>query len=584
MTQTTLDGGSLDAVFADGRDPRRWREPIRNRRIAARAQEVIDRARAEAGTPILSPGFRVHQRYDVDGDRTEHSGVYFGIRRRLYAAVIGALLSEEVPIAAVEDLVWAICDEYTWALPAHIPELSSPHPEVPHDEIIDLFSAETAFALSEAIVLLGERLHPLVVARAHREIERRVLTPFRDRPWFWETVETNWAAVCAAGVGIAAIYLETDGLVGILDRCTAAMDALLAGYGDDGICVEGLNYWDYGFGHFAYYAEALRQRTGTDLWSGRDREKLAAIARYPRDVTLGGRAVAAFSDAEPYGTVNPALAALVEGRDPSHAVPRDLWSGERWDHNWGPTVRQFVWARDLSDEVPAAGSSADWFADAGWLVAREVREALDIGFAAKAGHNDEPHNHNDLGSFVFAVNGEPLLSELGMGFYDGFYFLPESRYDNLSAGSQGHSVPIVAGTRQHRGRAAAAVVQDVSVEDRRLMLDLTSAYDRPGLRRVARAFAFADGTLTIDDDVAADEPIEVVDRLVSLFPIELAESGVLIRGERGALRVTWSEGWTPRLGSAGFRTHSGDEATAYFLDLVRVAPSAQCTIIATPIL
>ncbi|MFC4138346.1 MULTISPECIES: heparinase II/III family protein [unclassified Microbacterium] len=580
---TTLDGGTLEAVFAEARDPQRWREPIRNRRIAQQAQAFVDRALAEASTPIASPGFRVHHRYDVDGDRTEHSDVYFGIRRRLFAAAIGALLSDEVPISATEDLIWAICDEYTWALPAHIPELSSPRPEIPHDEIIDLFSAETAFALAEIIALLGERLHPLLVARAHREIERRVLGPFRDRAWFWETVETNWSSVCAASVGIAAMYLETDGLEGILDRCTAAMDALLAGYGDDGICIEGLNYWNYGFGHFAYYAEALRQRTGVDLWAGKDHEKLTAITRYPRNVALGGRAVAAFSDAEPYGMVTPALAALTERFDPSNAVPREFWAAAGWDHNWGPVVRQFAWARDAADEVTDTETPATWFGDAAWFTARARSGADEVGFAAKGGDNDEPHNHNDLGSFVLAVNGDPLLSELGMGYYDGFYFLPETRYETYSAGAQGHSVPMIAGVRQHHGRGAAAVVEEVSEEAGRLTLDLTSAYDLGGLQLVRRTFTFAGGTLTIDDDFAADEPVEIVDRLVSLFPIQVTEHGAVIRGDDGALQVTWSEGWIPRLRSAGFLTHAGDAATAHFLDLERTASSARCTISAVPV-
>ncbi|WP_460798022.1 heparinase II/III domain-containing protein [Microbacterium sp. GXF0217] len=577
-TRTTLDGGTAAAVFAEARSPELWRQPIRNHRIAASAQEYLDRALADLGTPIEWPGFAVHRRFDVDGDRTEHSDIYFGIRKRLFDATIGALLSDDVPISAVEDLIWAICDEYVWALPAHIPELSSPEPSVPHDEVIDLFAAETAFALTEIAALLGDRLHPLVTARIRHEVERRVLTPFRERTWFWESVETNWSSVCAASVGIAAMYLETEGLEGILDRCTAAMDALLAGYGDDGICVEGLNYWNYGFGFFLSYAEALRQRTGIDLWEGPHRDKLAAIARYPRSVSLGGRAVAAFSDAEPYGMVAPALAGLLESRDASTAVSREFWAAAGWSHNWGPVIRQFVWARDAVDEVPDASASGTWYPDAEWLIVRGDAAGSTVGFAGKAGHNDEPHNHNDVGSFVLAVNGEPMLSELGMGYYDAAYFQPETRYDNLSAGAQGHSVPIIGGARQHDGRDAAAIVEEISVEDGRLVLDLTPAYDLPGLRRVRRALTFADGTLTISDAFALEDAVEIVDRLVSLFPIALDGGAAVIRGERGAVRVTWSDGWEPRLSDAAFLTHDGDPATAYFLDLVRTAADAECSI------
>ncbi len=565
-----------DAVFAEAKDAARWREPIRNTWVADYGRMLVEKALAEADEPIAWPSFRVYRRFDTDGDRTEHSDAYFGIRKRLFAAAIGVLLSDDVPVSAVEELLWAICDEYVWALPAHIPELSAPEPEIPHDEVIDLFAAETAFALAEITVLLRERLHPLVVARVRREVERRVLTPFRERRWHWESVDNNWSSVCAASVALAAMHLDTEGLDGILARCTAAMDALLSGYGDDGICTEGLNYWTYGFGHFAIYAEALRQRTGEDLWEGPHRAKLAAMLRYSGNVSLGGRAVAAFSDAEPFGTVAPALAGLVESRDPSAAVPRELWSDAGWSHNWGPVIRQFVWARDAADDVPTATASGRWFADAGWLIVRSVEDGIPFGLAAKAGHNDEPHNHNDLGSFVLAVDGEPLLSELGMGYYDGFYFLPESRYRSLSAGSQGHSAPIIGGVRQHAGAGARARVQEVSADH--LVVDITTAYAAPGLRSVVREVRFSDGALRIEDAFALDAPVEIIDRFVSLYPIELTDAGALVRGERNALELTWTEGWEPRLSEEEFLDHGGATELAHFLDLVRTSAEARCVL------
>lgn len=575
--QPSTEAGHV--VFAEAMDPARWREPIRNAWVAEYGRGLVERAVAEADEPISWPSFRVYRRFDVDGDRTEHSDAYFLIRRRLFAAAIGALLSDRVPISAVEEVLWGICDEYVWALPAHIPDLSSARPAIPHDEIIDLFAAETAFALAEITALLGDRLHPLVVERVRREVERRVLTPFRERTWHWESVETNWSSVCAASVALAAMHLDTEGLDGILTRCTAAMDALLAGYGDDGICTEGLNYWTYGFGHFAIYAEALRQRTGEDLWQGRHRDKLAAILRYAGNVTLGGRAVAAFSDAEPFGTVAPALAGLVEQRDAGAVVPRELWSDAGWSHNWGPMVRQFVWARDAADEVPAPDASTRWFADAEWLVVRESFGGAELGFAAKGGHNAEPHNHNDLGSIVLAVDGEPLLSELGMGYYDAAYFRDETRYRNPSAGSHGHSVPIVAGAHQRAGAQARAIVHEVSTDAGRMLVDLTSAYDLPGLNAVSREVVFGEGVLCVTDRFSLDSPVEIIDRLVSLFPIEVTDAGATVRGEKRSIEISWNPGWEPRVSAEEFIDHGGAVSVVHRLDLVRTGAEAECAVI-----
>ena len=49
---------------------------------------------------------------------------------------------------------------------------------------------------------------------------------------------------------------------------------------------------------------------------------------------------------------------------------------------------------------------------------------------AKAGHNDENHNQNDVGSFILHVNGESLLTDPGPGLYTRDYFRA-ARYENV---------------------------------------------------------------------------------------------------------------------------------------------------------
>lgn len=51
------------------------------------------------------------------------------------------------------------------------------------------------------------------------------------------------------------------------------------------------------------------------------------------------------------------------------------------------------------------------------------------GIAFKGGNNDEPHNHNDIGSFLLTVEGEVFLTDLGCGEYTKEYFQPDTRYD-----------------------------------------------------------------------------------------------------------------------------------------------------------
>jgi len=70
--------------------------------------------------------------------------------------------------------------------------------------------------------------------------------------------------------------------------------------------------------------------------------------------------------------------------------------------------------------------------------------------AAKAGHNHESHNHNDVGSFVLYQNGHPVLIDVGVGTYTAQTF-GNHRYDLFYMQSQYHNVPTINGVQQHDG-------------------------------------------------------------------------------------------------------------------------------------
>ena len=72
--------------------------------------------------------------------------VYFERRLRLNTFALLTLLEPDRGYrTALQEMIWSICDEYTWCLPAHL------NAESPGGikGTIDLFSAETGFTLSE---------------------------------------------------------------------------------------------------------------------------------------------------------------------------------------------------------------------------------------------------------------------------------------------------------------------------------------------------------------------------------------------------------------------------------------------------
>ncbi|GJM76376.1 hypothetical protein HMSSN036_85920 [Paenibacillus macerans] len=103
--------------------------------------------------------------------------------------------------------------------------------------------------------------------------------------------------------------------------------------------------------------------------------------------------------------------------------------------------------------------------DAQWLVSRHRSAAGSFGFAAKGGHNGEPHNHNDLGHFILIAGRDTFAADLGSGEYTADYF-GAGRYRYDCNGSQGHSVPIINGRHQAEGERHAAVVLEKAAGER----------------------------------------------------------------------------------------------------------------------
>lgn len=78
------------------------------------------------------------------GDRKNYETPYFLKRAKLAAAALRLFLGRSDLKNVVQDSIWSICEETNWVLPAH------------ERDIIDLFSAETAFMLADVLNLLGD--------------------------------------------------------------------------------------------------------------------------------------------------------------------------------------------------------------------------------------------------------------------------------------------------------------------------------------------------------------------------------------------------------------------------------------------
>ena len=93
-----------------------------------------------------------------------------------------------------------------------------------------------------------------------------------------------------------------------------------------------------------------------------------------------------------------------------------------------------------------------WLPDTQIMAARsEEGSRSGLYLAAKGGHNDESHNHNDVGNFIIYKDGQPVIIDAGSGTYTARTF-SNQRYDLWNNNSDYHSLPSINNVVQQAGR------------------------------------------------------------------------------------------------------------------------------------
>jgi hypothetical protein len=510
--------------------------------------------------PVLTAG--EYLRFRADGDRVGYEEPYFARRARLAAAVLDAGLRgtgqdgpDAARLAEIADGAWLLCEETSWCLPAHSP---SPLPD-PADPCIDLFAAETAGLLAWTDLLAGDLIDGQVRSRLRAEVRRRVLAPYRARDdWHWFGVHltkaglNNWTPWIHSNLLVASLLLDADrdDIVTTAQRAVGALDRYLDFTPADGGCDEGIGYWWRAGASLFECLRTLESACGTDTGVF-GLPRIRAIAAYPVLAHIGGDWHVNFADGparlrsgtpwllHAFGrAVNDAdivrHARALRGDDPS-LVP----TGPPPDTSLGRVLGALFdadWAGQAPRTFPRPGQA--WLPDTGILVARgRPGAASGLFLAAKAGHNAESHNHNDVGSFVVALDGRPLLIDVGVGVYTRRTFGPD-RYQIWSMQSSWHNVPEVDGVPQRAGRsfAAADVKAALSADTAELTMDLAPAYPADaGIGTWQRAFRLdrVRRSVTIDDawELSRDPERVVLHLMTATEPRQGEDGRLLVPGE-----------------------------------------------------
>jgi len=504
-------------LMAKAKDPSFWKQVLTDSAYHEILSQIKQTYQNDRWNEIPTLKYRSRMRFYGDGDRAEFEAPYFRRRGFLSSAAFLALIYPEETkyLDEVQECIWAICDEYSWCLPAHCDGTLE-------DDLhrIDLFSAETGFTLAEICYVLEDRLDKLVLDRARSEVRIRVIDNYINRRFGWESNPANWSAVCAGNVGGAMMYLEPEIFDKQLPRLLDTMRVFLSGFPDDGTCMEGFSYWHYGFGNFLWFADLLRQYSNGkyDLLAW---DKVEAISSYAQRSFLKGDTIITNADSAAYAVADLGMVSYLHRRFPSvHLLPKNRTNYNQGNLFWMMILRNLVYAEHGADNTDFRLQDA-FLPGAGQAILH--REGY--SFAIKAGHNHEPHNHNDVGSFILSTDKGQIFCDLGAGLYTRQYFDKKIRYSIFCNSSLSHSVPIVNGKPQQYGEEYNGTI---SVDGNKITVNFAKAYGQESFSKLTRTVFCEDGIVTLTDAFSDYESF--TERFVTLHKPERFKDHVVIQG------------------------------------------------------
>lgn len=495
--------------------------------IIAAAEKLLDEKIPDASDAL-------YKEYWTTGNRTNYQRPYFGRTKRLATLTVAESIERKGRfLPALVETIDVLCSMKTWVLPAH--DWTDKRGGNFRGTVIsvDLVSSKVAAQLAIAVNFLGDELPPATVRKIRDAIERRIFAPLRltyactDEKGalvkgkdplvnWWVDGFNNWNAVCHDNVLVAALVLLDDRR----ERAFFVARALRGlryyarlGFVSDGYCQEGIGYWNYGFGHLLMLGLMLRDVTDgkIDVFEEPIYRKAAEYAygfQLERNISPG------FADGNGVEAPSPVNLAFVRRVWPDltcrEAETVSPFGVEGVGYGIDRYTMLLGFGKDPS--LPASGQGSEnlplrsaFPVGQVWL----MRAGKDLSVAVKGGHNDELHNHNDIGSYYLVSNGRLLSGDPGGEAYTARSFT-EHRYESKIVGSYAHPVPVVDGKLQSAGKRFAAKVIETKFTDScdTVVLDISGAYDVQHLLSLVRAFRFdrSDKTFSVTDAVKFAKP------------------------------------------------------------------------------
>lgn len=487
---------------------------------------VIEKANEDLCKDIPLLTLSQYRAYHTLGSTTAYGAPYrerMNMAIRLCFAEIAT--GEGKYVDKLADVIWAMLDESTWMLPehtVHMPEEATLRMKVPrvagerYAHGIELGSAYRTALIALIYHFLGEELDkisPFIGERIVYTLKKRTIEPFCSYYFMWEGMQgnkvNNWCPWIVSNVLLTTALIEDDVSVreAVVKRSMTFLDNFINCYKPDGGCEEGPTYWNAAAACLFDSLELLEYLTAGKVNIYYE-PLIKAMGEYIARMNITGVYFVNFADSHARASQDGDMLRRFGEKCGSEVLKSFSYSMLRYDDS--PlnvslpyrTLRCYTSPTVDTNDRKLTAATDTYFADLKVMLLRDSENPEEgVFLAMKGGHNNESHNHNDVGSFIVYKNGKPVLIDAGVGEYTKKTFSPE-RYTIWSMQSLYHNLPSFDGIGQRNGERYASRDEIYDKDERRLTLELRDAYpEECGVISYVRSGSLKSGEITVKESV-----------------------------------------------------------------------------------
>lgn len=371
--------------------------------------------------------------------------------------------------------------------------------------------------------------------------------------WWADGYNSNWTAVLNSGLALNALAIaELDPEAGQawLDRAVRVARRMLDLAKDEGAGIEGMGYWVYCFRSLLDLCEAVAGSGDSSLY---DAPCWQLAASFAVQLCLPDQSSwLNFGDCGKYGIGGSHLFYALSSRC---GDPLGQWLGNRVTGD-PPNAKVGLWDLlfcdpDLPEQGPSQLPTSRGFQSVQLGCCRSDWSPEAVQFVLKGGSNAWSHCHLDLASFVLNAGGDPLAVDPGPWPYTPDYWTsvepPQSTawHNTITVDGADQRQPPRYRMSYDLEEAGDCYARLTRFEDRGAFvhqtMDATTAYADQLARFHRHACYLPPNTVLIVDDIQLHEvrcQRHLQWLLHATHPIELTESGMIVRGEQHELHVT----------------------------------------------